>query len=85
MRAWAVVPSPLGAQQPLIGEDYGHGRLGYRHAPGSDGFVGCVDAINLETEQPLWTRQQRPYWSSSLLVAGGGIVFGNDTTAALLR
>jgi alcohol dehydrogenase (cytochrome c) len=71
---WKIV-----TQQPLVGEDYGRGRLEYRHAPGSDGFVGRVDAINLETEQPSWTRQQRPYWSSSLLVTAGGIVFGGDT------
>jgi alcohol dehydrogenase (cytochrome c) len=72
---WKVV-----AQQPLVGEDYGRGRLEYRHSPGSDGFVGRVDAINLETEQPSWTHQQRPYWSSSLLATGGGIVFGGDTS-----
>ena len=71
---WKIV-----AQQPLVGEDYGHGRLEYRHSPGSDGFVGRVDAIDLETERPLWTHQQRPYWSSSLLVTAGGIVFGGDT------
>ena len=71
---WKIV-----AQQPLVGEDYGHGRLEYRHSPGSDGFVGRVDAIDLETERPLWTHQQRPYWSSSLLVTAGGVVFGGDT------
>jgi PQQ-dependent dehydrogenase (methanol/ethanol family) len=71
---WKIV-----GQQPLVGEDYGRGRLEYRHAPGSDGFVGRVDAINLETEQPSWTHQQRPYWSSSLLATAGGIVFGGDT------
>jgi alcohol dehydrogenase (cytochrome c) len=66
-------------QQPLVGEDYGRGRMQFRHAPGNNGNVGRVDAINLENRETSWTQQLRPYWSSSLLVTAGGIVFGGDT------
>ena len=66
-------------QKPLVGEDYGRSRMQFRHAPGNNGNVGRVDAVNLESKETLWTQQRRPYWSSSLLVTAGGIVFGGDT------
>jgi alcohol dehydrogenase (cytochrome c) len=66
-------------QKPLVGEDYGRSRMQFRHAPGNNGNVGRVDAVNLENRETLWTQQRRPYWSSSLLVTAGGIVFGGDT------
>jgi len=66
-------------QQPLPGEDYGRGRLTFRFAPGSNGIIGRVDAIDLDTQRTLWTHQRRPYWSSSLLATAGGVVLGGDT------
>ena len=66
-------------QKPLVGEDYGRSRMQFRHAPGNNGNVGRVDAVNLESKETLWTQPRRPYWSSSLLVTAGGIVFGGDT------
>jgi alcohol dehydrogenase (cytochrome c) len=66
-------------QQPLPGEDYGRGRMVFRHAPGNNGKIGRVEAVNLENKQTQWTQQRRPYWSSSLLATAGGLVFGGDT------
>jgi alcohol dehydrogenase (cytochrome c) len=66
-------------QQPLPGEDYGRGRLTFRFAPGSNGIIGRVDAIDLDTQRTLWTHQRRPYWSSSLIATAGGVVLGGDT------
>jgi hypothetical protein len=51
-------------QQPLPGEDYGRGRMVFRHAPGNNRNIGRVDAVNLEDKQTLWSEQRRPYWSS---------------------
>ena len=66
-------------QQPLPGEDYGRGRMVFRHVPGNNRNIGRVDAVNLEDKQTLWSEQRRPYWSSSLLATAGGVVFGGDT------
>ena len=51
-------------QQPQPGEDYGRGRMVFRHVPGNNRNIGRVDAVNLEDKQ---TARRRPYWSSSLL------------------
>ena len=51
----------------------------FRHAPGNDGNIGRVEAVNLENKETRWTQQRRPYWSSSLLATAGGLVFGGDT------
>lgn len=66
-------------QQPLPGEDYGRGRMVFRHAPDNNGNIGRVDAINLKNRETQWTQPRRPYWSSSLLATAGGLVFGGDT------
>ena len=66
-------------QDALEGEDYGRGRMVFRHAPGSGDKVGRVEAMNLENKQTIWIHQRRPYWSSSLVATAGGVVFGGDT------
>ena len=66
-------------QQELPGEDYGRGRMVFRHAPDNHGNIGQVEAVSLETKQTEWKQQRRPYWSSSLLATAGGLVFGGDT------
>ena len=66
-------------QQELPGEDYGRGRMVFRHAPDNHGNIGRVEAVSLETKQTEWKQQRRPYWSSSLLATAGGLVFGGDT------
>jgi alcohol dehydrogenase (cytochrome c) len=70
-------------QQPFEGEDYGRGRIEFRHVPGGNGLVGRVDAVNLGKRQTVWSHQRRPYWSSSLLLTAGGIVLGGDTNRRL--
>jgi alcohol dehydrogenase (cytochrome c) len=70
-------------QEPLEGEDYGRGRLEFRHAPDNKGIVGRVDAVKLEQRETAWSHQRRPYWSSSLLTTAGGLVFGGDTNRRL--
>ncbi len=71
-------------QQPLPGEDYGRGRMVFRHAPGNDGKIGRVEAVNLKNRETQWTQQRRPYWSSSLLATAGGLVFGGDTNRRIV-
>jgi alcohol dehydrogenase (cytochrome c) len=72
------------AQEPVPGEDYGHGRMVFRHAPNDNGNIGRVDAIDLDNKGMRWTQTRRPYWSSSLLATAGGIVFGGDTNRRLV-
>jgi len=72
------------AQEPVPGEDYGRGRMVFRHAPNNNGNIGRVDAINLDNKQMRWTQTRRPYWSSSLLATTGGVVFGGDTNRRLV-
>ena len=43
--------------------------------PDSDGKVGRVAAINLETRKMVWTRRQRAPMSSSILTTAGGLAF----------
>jgi alcohol dehydrogenase (cytochrome c) len=65
-------------QETLEGEDYGRGRMTFRHAPNSNEMIGRVDAVDLEKRETIWTHQRRPYWSSSLVATAGGVVFGGD-------
>jgi len=75
---WKIV-----AQEATPGEDYGRGRLEFRHPPDiSD--IGRVDAINLESKQTQWSETRPPYWTSSLLATAGGLVFGGDANRRLV-
>ena len=77
---WKIV-----AQEPLPGEDYGRGRMEFRHAPNNSGDIGRVDAINLDNKQTQWSHARHPYWTSSLLATAGGVVFGGDANRRLRR
>jgi alcohol dehydrogenase (cytochrome c) len=72
------------AQEPLPGEDYGRGRMVFRHAPNNNGKIGRVDAVGVENKQTKWSEQRHPYWSSSLLATAGGVVFGGDTNRRIV-
>jgi len=72
------------AQEPLPGEDYGRGRMVFRHPPNDNGNIGRVDAVNLESKQTRWSQARHPYWSSSLLATAGGVVFGGDTNRRIV-
>ena len=49
-----------------------------RLMPGSDGKVGRLDAVNLETRQITWTVRQRAPFTSATLATDGGLVFAGD-------
>ena len=72
------------AQEPLPGEDYGRGRMVFRHAPNNNGNIGRVDAIGVEKKQTKWSQARHPYWSSSLVATAGGLVFGGDTNRRIV-
>jgi PQQ-dependent dehydrogenase (methanol/ethanol family) len=65
-------------QPPTPGEDYGRGRFTPRHAPGNNGMVGRVEAIDVRTGKSLWKHERRAIISSGLLATGGGLVIGGD-------
>ena len=72
------------AQEPLPGEDYGRGRMMFRHAPNNNGNIGRVDAVGVENKQTKWSQARHPYWSSSLVATAGGVVFGGDTNRRIV-
>jgi alcohol dehydrogenase (cytochrome c) len=43
--------------------------------PGSDGQLGRLQAINLETGKPVWTHRERAPMSSGALATAGGLIF----------
>lgn len=49
-----------------------------RYLPGSDGNVGRLDAVNLETRQVVWSTRQRASITSAAVATGGGLVFAGD-------
>jgi alcohol dehydrogenase (cytochrome c) len=49
-----------------------------RYLPGSDGNIGRIDAVNLDTKQVLWSKRQRASMTSAVLDTAGGVVFGGD-------
>ena len=72
------------AQEPLPGEDYGRGRMVFRHAPNNNGNIVRVDAVGVENKQTKWSQARHPYWSSSLVATAGGVVFGGDTNRRIV-
>jgi alcohol dehydrogenase (cytochrome c) len=71
-------------QAPTPGEDFGRGRFTPRHAPGSDGKVGRVEAIEVTTGRSLWKHERRTIISSGLLTTDGGLVIGGDASRRVL-
>jgi alcohol dehydrogenase (cytochrome c) len=47
--------------------------------PQSNGKIGRIDAINLETRATAWSFHQRASMTSALLPTGGGVLFGGDS------
>ena len=50
-----------------------------RYQPGSDGNIGRIDAINLETQKTVWSKRQRAPMTSAALATAGGVVFAGDS------
>jgi alcohol dehydrogenase (cytochrome c) len=65
-------------QEPTPGEDYGRGRFTARHAPGNDGKVGRIEAVDVRTGRTLWKHERRPIVSSGVLTTDGDLVIAGD-------
>ncbi len=65
-------------QNPDPGEDYGRGRFAERHAPGNNGMIGRIEAVDVTTGKPVWSHQRRAIISGGLLTTDGGLVIGGD-------
>jgi alcohol dehydrogenase (cytochrome c) len=65
-------------QNPDPGEDYGRGRFTERHAPGNNGMIGRIEAVDVTTGKPVWSHQRRAIISGGLLTTDGGLVIGGD-------
>jgi alcohol dehydrogenase (cytochrome c) len=53
-------------------------RFGPRAPPGGDGLFGRLAALNLVTQQIVWTHRQRIPIAGSTLVTAGGLLFNGD-------
>jgi len=51
-------------------------RFSIQPRPDSDGRIGRLQAINVETGKTLWTQRTRAAQSSGVLATAGGLVFG---------
>jgi alcohol dehydrogenase (cytochrome c) len=51
-------------------------RINLRPRPDSDGKMGRIDAVNLETKKVVWMNRQRAPIASAMLVTAGRLVFG---------
>jgi alcohol dehydrogenase (cytochrome c) len=49
-----------------------------RYQPGSDGNIGRLDAVNLDTKQVLWSTRQRASMTSAVVDTAGGVLFAGD-------
>ena len=50
-------------------------RFTLRPRPNSDGKMGRIEAINLETKKVVWMDRQRAPIASAMLATAGGLVF----------
>jgi alcohol dehydrogenase (cytochrome c) len=55
-----------------------------RARPDSDGKIGRIEAINLQTRKVVWTQRQRAPESSPVLATAGGIVFAGSLDRSLI-
>jgi alcohol dehydrogenase (cytochrome c) len=70
-----MVFSRTGRDAKAIAEGGSDLRWIVKARPDSDGNIGRVQAINLETRKTVWTRRARAPESAALLATGGGLVF----------
>ncbi len=70
------VTKEYGPSSPYTGGEQAEGAA--RYLPGSDGNIGRIDAINLETKQVVWSRRQRAPMASAALGTAGGVLFVGD-------
>lgn len=67
-----VFPIPGGAGRGALSSGV---NWGIRPRPDSDGLYGRLQAIDLETRQPVWTTRARAPHTSGVLATAGGVVF----------
>jgi glucose dehydrogenase len=70
-------------QEPTPGEDFGRGRFTPRHAPGTDGKVGRVEAIDVTTGRSLWKHERRIIGKSRRPGAGSSGVSSPHTSSRI--
>lgn len=69
-----TTPNPLGEGEVYTGG--GRATFARRPIPGSDGNMGRVDAVNLNTQAEMWSHRMRPAnGGSAALTTGGGLIF----------
>jgi hypothetical protein len=54
-------------------------RFAPRVPPGSDGLFGRLAALDLSTQQIVWTHRQRIPVAGSTLATAGGVLFNGDS------
>jgi alcohol dehydrogenase (cytochrome c) len=68
-----TTPQPLDPGQVYTGG--GRATFARVPVPDSDGNIGRIDAVNVETQEQVWTHRQRSPVTSAILPTGGGLVF----------
>jgi alcohol dehydrogenase (cytochrome c) len=53
-------------------------RFAQRQPPGNDGLFGRIAAVDLKTQQLVWTHRQRIPFAGSALTTAGGLLFNGD-------
>jgi alcohol dehydrogenase (cytochrome c) len=53
-------------------------RFNLRVRPNSDGKMGRLDAVNLETKKIVWMKRQRAPFASAMLSTAGGVLFSGS-------
>jgi alcohol dehydrogenase (cytochrome c) len=69
-----LIPAGPGDRGNLTGA----GNWSIRLRPDSDGKLGRVQAVNLETKQNVWTDRQRAPQTTGILATAGGLIFAGS-------
>lgn len=71
-----TTPTPLDAGEVYTGG--GRAIFARKPVPGSDGNMGRVDAVSLDTQQAAWSYRTRAAQTGAVLATGGGLVFSGS-------
>jgi hypothetical protein len=74
-----TLPREFGPNDPYRGGGQEFGAARYR--ADSDGDIGRIDAISLETRKTVWSKRQRATLTSAALVTAGGLLFAATVIA----
>ena len=70
-------PKTFGPNNPYAGS--GQETRITRYFPKSDGNIGRLDAVNLETRKVIWSVRQRAPITSAVVATSGGVLFAGDS------